>query len=392
MQVIQSFFSFIVCTLLIMISGSAMALQDELLQAFNAGQPDLNIRIRYENVDQDNALKKAQGFTVRTRLGFTTAPLMKTSAHIDINDVRTLIDDFAPENDIYSPISDPADTQLNQAYLYAQPNEALSLKIGRQRLVINNGRFIGNSGWRQKEQTFDAVTALYEVDSLQLTMAYIKQVNGVTETFDANDADNIVANISYQMTDQAQFSAYHYGIDQTSAIETKIDTTGLRITGQSGDQLQFLYAVDYASQKNHLKNNIAEYKFLSLGFGYEAIELLANYEVLGTDDGLYGFQTPLASKHGFNGWADVWSETPNQGLEDLSVQLSTQVWLTTWILAVHDYSSNQSGDDFGSEINLSAIKSFKDRYILGFKYATYNSANNIRVDTEKVWFWGEIKF
>ena len=41
--------------------------------------------------------------------------------------------------------------------------------------------------------------------------------------------------------------------------------------------------------------------------------------VLGSDDGNFAFRTPLATLHKFNGFADVFLVTPNDGLEDIYV-------------------------------------------------------------------------
>ena len=53
-------------------------------------------------------------------------------------------------------ITDPEGAELNQAYLAWKGGHA-GATLGRQRLLFDNQRWIGNSGWRQNEQTFDAV-------------------------------------------------------------------------------------------------------------------------------------------------------------------------------------------------------------------------------------------
>ncbi len=392
MRMLQSFFLFAVCTWLTIVSSSALALQTELMEAFNAGQADLNVRMRYENVNEDSMLKEAKGLTLRTRLGFTTAPIFSSVAHIDINDVRALIDDYAPEKINFSAINDPTDTELNQAYLSMQFNDALNIKVGRQRLMIDNGRFIGDSEWRQNEQTFDALRLNYSVENLLLTMSYIKQVNGVSESLSAKNVDNLIFNVSYQIANETRFIAYHYSLDQTMTEAMKTGTTGLRLTGESGDKIKLIYTLEYAAQKNNLQNSIAEYQFVELGIKFNTIMLLANYEVLGSDKEGYGFQTPLASQHEFNGWSDIWTETPDQGLEDINIKLLTSAWSTNFVAAYHDYRANQNGDDFGSEVNLSAIRKFADRYTLGVKYASFTAGKISQADSDKIWLWAEVSF
>ncbi len=41
------------------------------------------------------------------------------------------------------------------------------------------------------------------------------------------------------------------------------------------------------------------------------------YELLGSDDGVAAFQTPLATLHKFNGFADQFLVTPAGGLQDI---------------------------------------------------------------------------
>ena len=45
--------------------------------------------------------------------------------------------------------------------------------------------------------------------------------------------------------------------------------------------------------------------------------VIGGYELLGSDDGKVAFNTPLATKHKFNGWADKFLGTPKEGLEDV---------------------------------------------------------------------------
>ena len=53
-------------------------------------------------------------------------------------------------------VADPEVTELNQLYV-GYTRDHTTVTVGRQRLVLDNARFIGDSGWRQDMQTFDAV-------------------------------------------------------------------------------------------------------------------------------------------------------------------------------------------------------------------------------------------
>ncbi|RRQ21301.1 hypothetical protein [Thiohalobacter thiocyanaticus] len=114
------------------------------------------------------------------------------------------------------------------------------------------------------------------------------------------------------------------------------------------------------------------------------------YEVLGGDN-FSGFETPLATKHAFNGWADVFLNTPAAGLQDTYVQVGGMLMGTKLLAVYHDYQADQGGADYGTELNLLAARSFGKHYSAGIKYADYD-ADGFAVDTEKFWVWGQISF
>lgn len=389
---------------------SQLTQADAFYEAVSSGKATLNVRSRYETVDQDGfkdgggKSDTADAFTIRTRLGYETGELLKTKAYVEMEDVRVVggVDDYAPETSGYPIIADPRSTELNQAYLSITPVDGLEIKPGRQRLILDNARFVGNVGWRQNEQTFDALTVNYKAAGFGLTAAYIGQVNGIVPHFDASEAENTILNLSYSFGDVGKLSAYHYAIEQTgsdinpatgSVIDLDMDTSGIRFTGKAGDDVKFLYTAEYATQDNHLNNKSADYLFGEFGVGFNPVTAFLGYELLGSDDGTYGFQTPLATKHAFNGWADKFLVTPGDGLEDRYVKLVTKAAGMKFVAVYHDYKGDDSGDDLGSELNLLAVKPFGKKYAVGAKYASYSESDDYAAtDTTKFWLWGEMKF
>ena len=112
-------------------------------------------------------------------------------------------------------------------------------------------------------------------------------------------------------------------------------------------------------------------------------------EVLGSDSVAYAFQTPLATKHAFNGWADKFLSTPANGLQDLMVSVGGMVAGVKLLGVYHDYSADEGSADYGTEINLLAVKKISTRYTVGAKFAGY-SADTFSTDTDKFWLWGEM--
>src|SRR6185312_6812725 len=61
----------------------------------------------------------------------------------------------------YPAITDPRGGELNQAWLRWQ-GTTFGATLGRQRLQLDNQRWLGNSGWRQFEQTYDAIALQWQ--------------------------------------------------------------------------------------------------------------------------------------------------------------------------------------------------------------------------------------
>ena len=155
------------------------------------------------------------------------------------------------------------------------------------------------------------------------------------------------------------------------------------------NDLSVLYSAEYALQKTDKFD--ASYLALEGGVLVQGVTLALGYESLGSDDGAYGFQTPLATKHAFNGWADKFLNTPNDGLTDTYVKVATAVAGVNLLAFYHDYSAGQGSDDKGSEVNIQAGKNFGKYYSAGVKYAAYRKGDN-GTDTDKAWLWLEAKF
>jgi hypothetical protein len=115
-------------------------------------------------------------------------------------------------------------------------------------------------------------------------------------------------------------------------------------------------------------------------------------ERLGSGGGR-AFQTPLATLHAFNGWADVFLVTPVDGLEDryAGVQGSLPMGgkAFAWQIVAHDYQSVR-GNDYGREWNASMAMPLQSGLSALVKYADYRS-NGFMRDTRKVWIQLEWK-
>lgn len=98
------------------------------------------------------------------------------------------------------------------------------------------------------------------------------------------------------------------------------------------------------------------------------------------------FQTPLATLHAFQGWADKFLTTPRGGIEDLYVGGSANVGPVVLQLIWHDYQAEAFSQDYGTEWNASATYKFgaKKNYEAMLKFADYQ-ADEFATDTTKIW-------
>jgi len=189
-------------------------------------------------------------------------------------------------------------------------------------------------------------------------------------------------------------------LEQDNGTRNDIDTLGLRFAGKTDlESAKLLYSVEYASQerKNAAGSQDTDYKLLELGTTISGITAKIGYESLGSDSGTYGFSTPLATLHKFNGWTDQFLGTPGVGLDDTYISLSGKLLGGKWVIAYHDFEANQGTatvDDLGDEIDILYAKKFGKHYSAGVKYGAYSAGDAAagKVDTDKMWVWLGAKF
>lgn len=386
------------CILSAFVLGTpALASEQSLHDAITNGEVSGNVRLRYESVDQDNALKDADALTIRTRLGYSTASYQGVSGVLEFEDSRNVLglDDYnnaLGKNTNYSVIPDPETTEVDQAYLQYKA-DTLTARLGRQVITYDNQRFIGHVGWRQDRQTFDALRLSYSPnDSLTLGYAFLNQRNRIfAEARDVPAKDHLL-NLGYD-TGYGKLSAYAYLLEVDEGADNALDTYGLRYAGtQDLQSMNLMYSAEYATQEAETgaTDFDADYFSVTAGLGVKAITVVLGYEVLGSDDGNYGFSTPLATLHLFNGWSDQFLSTPVNGLEDMSVTVKGALAGGKWALVYHDYSANESTpgvDDLGKEWGLAYNRSFAQNYSAGIKYASYSAGDTAagKVNTNKLW-------
>jgi hypothetical protein len=388
-------------------AGAASAdLGADITNALKDGTPYGDFRLRFESVDSNAANRnKADALTLRSRLGYKTGDVSGVSAVIEFEDSRVVggVDDYNDtngHNGNHDVVADPETTELDQGFIQYK-NDLVTAKVGRQVLTLDNHRFVGHVGWRQDRQTFNAASVkLTPVKDLSVDYAYLAKRNRIFgEEKDIDSKDHLI-NVGYK-TPFGKATAYAYLLEVDQATDNAIDTYGVRFSGKTevSKDLKALYTAEYAMQEAESGASEADADYINLeaGASFSGVTAKLGYEMLGSDGGAYGFSTPLATLHKFNGWSDQFLGTPNQGLVDLSATVSGKLAGVKLVAAYHKFEADDSTatiDDLGSEINLLAAKKFTDNYSAGVKYAAYSAGDSAagKVDTNKAWVWVSAKF
>ena len=381
------------------ISASSSAIADEsassFTEAMTGGDVSLSFRYRYTYVDQDDISDKANASTNRTRLNYKTLGFKGFTGFIEFDDNSQVIKSDANtgksgnNNTKYPVVADDTYTEVNQAYIdFAAPMDTLA-RGGIQRINIDNQRFVGGAAWRQNEQTFEAFTLVNTaIQDTTVTLSYITNINTVFGT-NINNKEHQVVNIHNKSLSFGSISAYAYILKNFS------DTYGARFAGKTDlEELSLVYAAEFAYQDSDVPDNSdkdANYYLAEFGGVMSGIEAKIGYEVQESDNGDYSFSTPIGTNHKFNGWADKFLTTPDDGLEDLYLSLSTKILGPEIGLIYHNFESNEGSTNYGDEVDFIISQDFAENYNVLLKAAAYNS-DDFSDDTKKVWFQLSAKF
>ena len=374
--------------------------------ALSRGVFSFDARLRWEDATQSN-LKDSNAFTLATRFGFTTASLHGFVAMIQGENVASLgnPDDYNaagtnPAGAGRTVIADPTVTDLNQAWI-STTADGTTLKLGRQRIVLDNARFVGDVGWRQNMQTFDAAAlTVAPAKDFSLYYGYVWRVSRIfgNKAPQPDFTGNIhLINASYGGLTFGRLTAYAYLLDIDNSPPNSSDTYGASFTGSAPvtTALKVSYRAEYATQSDAGRNPVhyrADYSLLELGAAVKPITLGAGYEVLGSDHGIKGFATPLATLHAFNGWADLFLNTPANGLRDLYAYAGTALPGGFPVRIVyHDFHSDFGDLSYGSEWDAVISHKIASHWTALAKVARY-SASGPFFDTHRFWLQTEYSF
>ena len=358
----------------------------------------------YEFVADEALTLDAHASTLRTTLRYDTLEYHGFGAGIEVENVRPiggeLYDNLGAghrHNGRFGRpvVADPGLTEINQAVLRFTARPGTVATIGRQEILFDDQRFVGPVGWRQNQQSFDA--ARLDTDLLpkgRLTYALLHNVHRVTGAVDPLTGHLLHA--SFGTRGAGALILYAHALDYERDRHRSATTFGVEITGTRPLSVNtaLSYEVETARQRGTFGNPTrleAGCLHLAGGGRYRGITVRGGWERLGGSPARGQFNTPLATLHPFNGWADKFLATPTDGLDDAYVRAIGDVGRVRWTVSYHDFSAVARDARHGRELDLEvAYRTARDQQI-AVTAARYD-ADAHSTDTTKVMLWTTFGF
>lgn len=392
-------------------AAPAPVASNDFLGALTSGKFSLDARYRYEEVSQDSLQRPAVANTLRTIVGYETGEYHHFKAQLAALNVIHLSNDTYNDGfngkTAYPSISDPEDLQLflgNLTYTGVQDTTVIA---GRQQLALDQQRWVGAPSWRQISQTYDGVVVKNKsVKDLELMYGFLFHDNrsgGTGVTNGTYDMHTHLMHAAYTGLKDVKLIGYSYLADIKNVPTSSSATYGARVEASHklSENVALTGNAEYARQVSYANNPNGfglDYYLVEPGVNVYGVKTKFGYEVL-SSDGTAAVQTPLMSSHAMNGWADVFTTTPTNGLQDAYVDVSYSFKLPVSFLGDtkvgaqwHDYNADHGSTHYGNEYDLDLVQNIGKNYAVGIQYENYINDNYTTSDTQKVIVTGQMKF
>lgn len=370
-----------------------------------------DLRLRYQDLKRDDFDQTGQALTVRFLGTLETDIFDKTSFLAEVEGVTALIDDYndgTGNNPLLPFIPDPEVIELNRLQIISEVIPQTRLTLGRQRLALDDWRFIGAFPFRQNNQTIEAVRI--ETKAFGPGILDFGYFNKVRRPLGGDNIGGVFSGnsffVNYNLaTPIGRVSAFHYATELETGPAGPLrhisssQTRGVRVLGRRDwDNFTLVWEGSYARQSDY-SDNPNDY---AANYGLAEVTLKpANFtfkvrgEILGSDNG-QAVQTPLASLHRFQGFADQFLTTPDDGVRDYSALVQYNFGNigpfsdVTSFARHHWFEADSDGRNYGRELNLS-LKSKINKTGFALEYANYK-AQTFSSDTKALFLTTEISF
>jgi hypothetical protein len=386
-------------------------------EALLGGRPHADIYLRYNTVEQSNKALRTEITNIRARLGYTTAPYRGVTGLVEFDLVQHIgaerFDDTTNHRTQYPQILDPDLYFLNRFQLdwgtrlsgRAGAETDTHLIAGRQYIAHGDMRYISNTPWRQHFQTFDALTFTNaSLPATVLTYSYVRGVNrptGPHNPLGYLDGASHLFNAVYGGLPHLRLEGFAYLLDFQPAPLLSSATYGASATGNFDLGAGFVATalVTVAHQTPYGRNprqfGLGNYRFEGR-LGYNGLSTVLGHEIL-EGNGTSAFQTPLTAGRAFQGWAEVFTNKPPQGVTDSyakAIYTLRREGLVTAIvpqIAFHDFSAQNTGADYGSEWDAGVEAVLAPSWTLGLAFADFKGAGAFP-DRRELWTYVNFRY
>jgi hypothetical protein len=348
---------------------------DPLTSALLETQPLVDLRLRSETLTQTGFGQEAQALLLRSRLGFRTGALFDTTVLAEASLLTPLVDDYNSGlngRTGYPSISDPENYELHRLQLENTSLPDTDLVLGRQRVALDDQRFVGASNWRMNENTLDSARIVNaSIPGLTVDLTWFdrfhRRTTEASSKLGALTGDSYLANVRYD-TPWGRLTAFDYLVSFNQAPTQSSQTAGARLVGERAvGAVDLAYIASWATQDDYANNPVRyreDYTYVQLKGTVRGYSLSLGTERLG-GNGTIGLSTPMASFHSWDGWAGAFTTTPVNGLLNkyLALGYSTKAAgaLPAFLAAVtyYDFRSDRLDLHYGAEVDLQLQASWR---------------------------------
>jgi len=358
-----------------------------------------NLRLRYQAFDLEESQPNGDALTLRA---FGTAQVNLGHGFNVLGEVEAitaLVDEFNDGTDPASGralIPDPEGVSINRLKIVSETLPKTRVSLGRQRIALNDWRFIGSFPFRQNDQTFDALRVETRAidfgnDTGVFDAGVFNQVNrplGPDNPIGTFNGTSWYANYGVT-TPIGRVVGFHYDFSLiTPEGDESTATTGARLRGRlHSPDFGVIWEGSYAVQTDNRDNPndfSVDYWLGSLRLEPKEWAFMIRGEELGAENG-QSLQTPLASLHRFSGLADQFTITPPDGLRDLSFLVERNFGQVGPFERIkigahaHRFEAAGGGITYGNELDLT-LSARVGKALISLEHARYE-AESFSVDT-----------
>ena len=361
----------------------------DLADSLSRGRLTAELRPRYNRIAEDDKPDRAEGFTLRAIAGWRSAPyrgwrFALEGIHTGPIGERDYNDDAGQlATSPYPLLPDPRHTGINQAYAEYAVIDGLKLKLGRQRVRVENQRWVSDNDFRQIPQLFDGLRATYGgLANTELEAGHYRRVR--TTSGDTRELRLTTLRAAWNPLPDHALAAYGYFHDQaqngafTGFADSSYRVAGVRAVGAvaANDAIEWSYLLEAALQRPYAGGDSrvrARYGRAGAGVGTSAWTVRYDYESKGSNGGRYGLQMPLTDFYAFNGWTLHFFNTPREGLRDSWLTARVAIGDATLHAEAHRFRSDFGHADQGRELDVGVTYVFTPDTILRAQHARYDA-------------------